>query len=910
MRSPWCDKLGSAVKRDGIHGALVAVAVTAGLLLAATPVGASSATPRLTMEPAPALALDHLVQDVGGIGASSTDTRYRYLRKLDSHLQDVAASGLEAGSVGAASAALRQGVAISPAGGVAVDVYVTGDVAQAASALRALGMHVTATSDREPERMVEGLIDPDLLPGAAALGSTHAIIATSAAAGTGSVTSQGDAAIDGPQARLLGPTGAGVRVGIISDSIDKVDGGIATSQASGDLPADVHDLLEPATGTDEGRAMAEIVYDEAPGISGIDFSTGFIGPATKAASIDNLVAAGDKVIADDIYYNGEPFFQDDIIAQAVDRAKAAGVAYLALAGNESDNSWQGTYSPAPDPTAKSPTTEDFDPSSAVDTIQSLGTIPQNGSEGVSLQWAEPWGHATDDFALDVYSITAGVPTFAFTIDSDNIVSGIPLEFAQIQATSAAVGVGIAIRHVAGTGTPILKFIVYTDGAFPVTIEHPAPAGAIDVDAGSATGALTVGASSYTTPTTPENFSSRGPVTRYFDADGNPLSVPDVRQKPDIVAPDGVSTTLAGFAPFFGTSAAAPAAAGIAALIRSAKPAMPVDEVYAIMADPANVLSCGTPGTPDSNCGIGFDRADRSVAMAEDPTPPVITPSFSPPTAAGPNGWFSGPVTVSWTVSDPDSPVVDVTGCDSTALGDAEGTVTCSATSAGGTTTVPVVVRRDSTPPTAPAITGIAATTYLDSTVPAASAIGCDASDPTSGIDSCTVAGYDGSIGVHVLTAVATDGAGLTSTSSLTYTVIATPPTPPTPTPVVPLALPSQSAAKPASIARLAVAGIASLPTVERTGVAVSVDVATASTRLFVKIVATLPRSKGHAAKKLTLATLARQVGKGSNHLRIPLSASARRALAGRARASITVEIRGSSNGSKSATLLRTFVARG
>ena len=52
-----------------------------------------------------------------------------------------------------------------------------------------------------------------------------------------------------------------------------------------------------------------------------------------------------------------------------------------------------------------------------------------------------------------------------------------------------------------------------------------------------------------------------------------------------------------------------------------------------------------------------------------------------------------------------------------------------------------------------------------------------------------------------------------------------------------------------------------------------------------------------------------KVGKGSNHLRIPLSASGRRALKGRTRVSITVEIRGSSAGSKDATLVRTFVVR-
>ena len=62
-------------------------------------------------------------------------------------------------------------------------------------------------------------------------------------------------------------------VGVISDSIDQVAGGIAASQAAGDLPANVLTCSTIRAGTDEGRAMAEIVYDEAPGISGIAFTT-------------------------------------------------------------------------------------------------------------------------------------------------------------------------------------------------------------------------------------------------------------------------------------------------------------------------------------------------------------------------------------------------------------------------------------------------------------------------------------------------------------------------------------------------------------------------------------------------------------------------------------------------------------
>jgi subtilase family serine protease len=82
----------------------------------------------------------------------------------------------------------------------------------------------------------------------------------------------------------------------------------------------------------------------------------------------------------------------------------------------------------------------------------------------------------------------------------------------------------------------------------------------------------------------EYFSAPGPVLIFFDDNGNRLSPPQFRQKPDLAAPDGVHTTffpqpqLGGFdfdalfglpetfPSFFGTSAAAPHAAGVAALL--------------------------------------------------------------------------------------------------------------------------------------------------------------------------------------------------------------------------------------------------------------------------------------------------------------------------------------------------------
>ena len=79
--------------------------------------------------------------------------------------------------------------------------------------------------------------------------------------------------------------------------------------------------------------MAQIVHDLAPGAT-IDFATAFTGEIGFAANIRALAAAGAKVIADDVVYFQEPFFQDGPVAVAVGEAAAAGVSYFSAAGND------------------------------------------------------------------------------------------------------------------------------------------------------------------------------------------------------------------------------------------------------------------------------------------------------------------------------------------------------------------------------------------------------------------------------------------------------------------------------------------------------------------------------------------------------------------------------------------------
>ena len=101
----------------------------------------------------------------------------------------------------------------------------------------------------------------------------------------------------------------------------------------------------------------------------------------------------------------------------------------------------------------------------------------------------------------------------------------------------------------------------------------------------------------------EGFSSDGPRRIFYNANGTPVTPGNysstggtVRQKPDIAAADKVSTATPDFNPFGGTSAAAPHAAAIAALMLSANPAL----------TPAQVRTKLTSTTWDIEAG-GVDR---------------------------------------------------------------------------------------------------------------------------------------------------------------------------------------------------------------------------------------------------------------------------------------------------------------
>ena len=225
-----------------------------------------------------------------------------------------------------------------------IDVRLTEVTPRIVAQLRAAGMVVSA-SYAEYARVV-GTCDPLLLDRVAAIPEVRTVHPNyRPLLAVGEVTSQADTAIRATEARAaLDVDGSGVPIGILSDSFNAFGGGVVTgggcartvtgtsSQGSADLPASVRLLQDLAGGTDEGRAMAELVHDLAPGAP-LLFNTAFTSEAGFAAGIDALRACGAKVIVDDVIYFAEPMFQDGPIAQAAQAAVDAGVPYFSSAGN-------------------------------------------------------------------------------------------------------------------------------------------------------------------------------------------------------------------------------------------------------------------------------------------------------------------------------------------------------------------------------------------------------------------------------------------------------------------------------------------------------------------------------------------------------------------------------------------------
>ena len=500
-------------------------------------------------------------------------------------------------------------------------------------------------------------------------------------------------------------TGKGIKIGIISDSFNAL-GGMNEDIALGVLPkmnekdsrGSPYIVSEAGYGEDEGRGMAQLVHAIAPGAE-LYFATPFekieeknpitpeeifkfadewaAGMKTQIETLVNVINV--DIIVDDLYSPFQPWFQDGIVAQAVDWAVEGkdgkkGVAYFSAAGNNTNIGYQSTFRDTPYseissqlPSSVSGNTEqylyhDFNPDEeVVDILQKVQFPnpygPLEKPNSLIVQWDQPWGNNNSAneiwfFADDEDRTFLGKtlnqpshPVAAYPLLTNGTPSPIP-EVKPVDNTFHIAFVHNTHGYGNGDGQELptfFKWVAPFNGSQPPIGENYPQDSVIEyAEHGSSTVwghnnsklAANVGAAQYwSTPAYHSNtlagesvlseFSSFGGTPIIFDPNGQRQD-PEYRPQPRFIAPQNGDTSffsgindpdLDNLPNFSGTSAATPNVGAVAALLLELNPELTPAEIYKHLADSAVDLS--------------FNE------KPEIPTPTLLHPThFNYPTGAG------------------------------------------------------------------------------------------------------------------------------------------------------------------------------------------------------------------------------------------------------------------------------------
>jgi hypothetical protein len=551
------------------------------------------------------------------------------------------------------------------------------DAATVLTQLAAVGFQIKVRSSLNSS-LLEGFLPLARAQAAATISGIRSLLAQQRPARyAGPVPSQAVPLEKVNLANARGLDGSGIRIAALSDSFNSCTPTTAPNTcltsatqdiANGELPkAGVTVLpgqdLPPGQGTDEGRALLQLVYDIAPGAQ-LGFASAFISELQFA---DNILALrsqfGADVICDDVIYLDEPMYSDGLLAQAVDQVSQQGAAYFSSAGNNGLEAFEDTYRPIPLAEAEAMvaaghgnvqlsqipadiqplTVHNFNPNGPPSITQRFSSAADNN---LSFQWDEPFllGLVKTNFIVYVFDrngnwLNPASPAFPGFYTTDNaVLTDEPFQYLFLPPYPTDI--------VGGANVTDYQFVIGNTNGGPAQHIKYVNVNGLGVSErqnasstfghAAASGGRGVAATYYAIPSFPEDFSSPGPVTIYFDNQGRRLLNPEVRFTPQLTAADGVDTSFFGFDSdgdgwpnFFGTSAAAPDAAAVAGLVLQANGgsgSLPPQRVYQRMEQSATPMLvpdvrwvAGTFGGPVSlSVNADWTRWDRDWTLSVGP----------------------------------------------------------------------------------------------------------------------------------------------------------------------------------------------------------------------------------------------------------------------------------------------------
>lgn len=484
---------------------------------------------------------------------------------------------------------------------IRVVVESTGPRADAVAAVRAVGGRVEA----EYEDVVQALVPPSMLDALAASPAV-AYVTQPSRAHPEAVAGEGVAASGASVWQAAGATGQGVKVGVIDAGFT----GYQARQAQGDLPASLTAVdfcagQVNAPGGEHGTAVAEVVYELAPGIqlyllcADTTVQLGQAKEYAKANGISILVMSVS-------YFNtsrGDGTGSATSPNATVADARANGILWVNAAGNRAQQHYSAIFN---DSDANG--NHNYTPSDNGNTI----FLPVGQQVCAFLRW-DAWPATNQDFDL-ILGTSATNLTVAQSITRQS-GSQAPVEsLCYTNTTGLSQNFAFAVRRFSANTTPF--FDLFT---FPApNLEHQVAAGSV-TEPGSSPDAFAAAAICWQNDRR-ESYSSQGPTI-------------DGRIKPDIAGQSVVSSgsygafvacpsNSNGQGGFNGTSAAAPHVAGAAALVKGANPTFTPSQVQAFLEGRATDL--GAAGK-DNLFGIGKLLLGQAPAVPVNCTPrPVVT----------------------------------------------------------------------------------------------------------------------------------------------------------------------------------------------------------------------------------------------------------------------------------------------